>query len=144
MVCKARLSQPSTIAAGALHRPAATSRNLRHPEVQQPPITSNICTNRRLGKHPADRVDCCGGKGVAVGIHPMTPSIVPASLVIKAVSLPRHHGHAGLEDTARHICDESQPAEGWTGCSSGQQAADQVDAGTRDRQLVTKATWTGA
>src|SRR4029450_10757511 len=61
---------------------------------------------------------------------PITPSMVPASLLIVMAPLCHWPGRVGLEDTARRFCDGSQP-KGWTGCSSGQQAAGQVDAGTR-------------
>jgi hypothetical protein len=45
--------------------------------------------------------------------------------------------------TARRFCDRSQPHGVGQGCSSGQQAACQVDADTNGRQLVTKATQMG-
>jgi hypothetical protein len=135
--------QPGAVAAGPFHRPTAPTRHPRLAERKQATVAGQVGRRRSLRQRAADAIGGCGGQGVPVGVHPDHP--------IDGVGQPGHHGspfqqtpgRVGPEDTARRFCDGSQP-EGWTGCSSSQQAACQADAGTDGRQLVTKATLMGA
>jgi hypothetical protein len=80
--------QPSAVAAGALHRPAAPSRHLRLAERKQALVAGEVGRRRGLRQRAADAIGGSGGQGVPVGVHPDHPSTVSASLDIMIVSLP--------------------------------------------------------
>jgi hypothetical protein len=71
-------------AARPLHRPAATARQLRVGEVQQPPIARSIGAGGDLGQHATQAGDGGRGQGVAVGVD-----------ADDAVDLFCQHGHRG-------------------------------------------------
>ena len=129
--------QAGAVAASAFHRPTAPTGHLRSGEVEQATVAGPVGADRHLGEQAPHRVGGSGGQGVSVGVD--------ADDAVNGASQPGHCDSSsvlwatvGLEDTARQICDGSQP-EGWTGCSSGQQRW----SGRRrhhGRQLVTKAT----
>lgn len=60
--------QPGTVAAGAFHRPAAPSWHPHLGKRQQALVAGRIGAYCGLAEHPADRVCCSCGEGVAVEV----------------------------------------------------------------------------
>jgi hypothetical protein len=122
--------QPGAVATRALHRPAASTGHLHPGELEQLTVAGRVCHHRRLGDQATHHVGYSSREGVAVGVdadHSVDDAGQPGHRSGSSLSWS---GCVGLEDTARHSCDGSQPRGAGQAAHQASNTVGQVDAGT--------------